>query len=211
MCCRYWMEESPELKPFVDAAKRSSLTERMENTLTRPLKTSGEIRPTDICVAVASDRNGKRAVFPMVWGFTVQQSSLFNARIESADQKPLWKEAFERRRCIIPASWYYEWQHLKGADGRKKTGNKYMIRPKDTTMTLMAGLYRLEEHDGMKIPHFSILTREPGEDIRFIHDRMPVILDAHDAAKWIRPDTSPDNLKAITGGALTGMVFEQVG
>ena len=118
MCCRYWMEESPELKPFVDAAKRSSLTERMENTLTRSLKTSGEIRPTDICVAVASDRNGKRSVFPMVWGFTVQQSSLFNARIESADQKPLWKEAFERRRCIIPASWYYEWQHLKGADGR---------------------------------------------------------------------------------------------
>lgn len=203
------MEESPELKPFVDAAKRSSLTERMENKLTRPLKTYGEMRPTDICVAIASDRNGKRSVFPMVWGFTVQQSSLFNARIESADQKPLWKEAFGRRRCIIPASWYYEWQHLKSADGRKKTGDKYRIRPKDTTMTLMAGLYRLEEHDGMKMPHFSILTREPGEDIRFIHDRMPVILDAQDAAKWIRPDTSPDNLKAITGRALTGMVFEQ--
>ena len=84
-----------------------------------------------------------------------------------------------------------------------------MIRPKDTTMTLMAGLYRLEEHDGMKMPHFSILTREPGEDIRFIHDRMPVILDAQDAAKWISPETSPDQIKTITVRALTGMVFEQ--
>ena len=210
MCCRYWMEESPELKPFVDAANRSPLQERMVAKLARPLKTSGEIRPTDICVAVAPDRNGKRAAFPMVWGFTGQQSYLFNARIESAGQKPMWKEALERRRCVIPASWYYEWQHLKSADGKTKAGGKYMIQPKGATMTLMAGLYRMEEHDGIQVPHFSILTREPGDEIRFIHDRMPVILDSQDAAEWIRPETSMAVIKAITLRALTGMVFEQV-
>ena len=205
MCCRYFMEESPELKPFVDAANRSVLRERMAASLARPLKTSGEIRPTDICVAVASDRRGKRAAYPMVWGFTGQRTPLFNARIESADKKPLWKESFERRRCIIPASWYFEWEHLKSADGKIKTGEKYMIQPEGTIMTLMAGLYRIEEG----FPHFAILTREPGEGIRFIHDRMPVILSAESAAAWIRPDTDPADIRKIALTSLTDMVFEK--
>lgn len=204
MCCRYWMEESPELKPFVDAANRSPLKDRMIAKLGRPLVTSGEARPTDICVAVAPDRHGKRAAFPMVWGYTGKQSYLFNARVESADEKPMWKESLSRRRCIIPASWYYEWQHLTGVDGKTKTGDKYMFQPKGATTTLMAGIYRIE--DGF--PHFAILTREPGKEIRFIHDRMPVILDAQDAAAWIRPETT--EIKLIIARSLTGMMFEQV-
>lgn len=212
MCCRYWMEESPELKPFVDAANRSPLREKMVAHLAKPLKTSCEIRPTDICVAVAPDRSGKRAAYPMFWGFTGQQSYLFNARIESADQKPMWKESLERRRCIIPASWYYEWQHLKSADGKTKTGSKYMIQPKGATLTLLAGIYRMEpfQDTGMMFPHFSILTRDPGNEIRSIHDRMPMILDAQDAAAWIRPETSMDEIKIIAVRSLTDMVFEQV-
>ncbi|MBR3001808.1 MAG: SOS response-associated peptidase family protein [Oscillospiraceae bacterium] len=63
---------------------------------------------------------------------------------------------------------------------------------------------------GMMFPHFSILTREPGNDIRPIHDRMPVILDAQDAAAWIRPGTNMDEMKQITARALTGMMFERV-
>ena len=206
MCCRYWMEESPELKPFVDAANRSPLREKMVAKLARPLKTEGEIKPTDICVAVAPERSGKRAAFPMVWGFTGKQSYLFNTRVETADQKPMWKESLERRRCIIPASWYYEWQHLTSPDGKTKNGDKYMFQPRGASTTLMAGIYRIE--DGF--PHFSILTRDPGNEIRSIHDRMPVILDAQDAAEWIRPETSMDEIKLITVRSLTDMVFEQV-
>ena len=205
MCCRYWMEASPELRPFVEAANRSPLREKMADKFARPLVTSGEIRPTDICVAVAPDRKGKRAAFPMVWGYTGQKSYLFNARVESAGQKPTWKESLERRRCIIPASWYFEWQHFTSPDGKVKTGSKYMIQPKGSALTLLAGIYRIE--DGF--PHFAILTRESGEEIRFIHDRMPVILDAQDAAVWIRPDTGIEEIKNITARALTGMIFEK--
>ena len=205
MCCRYWMEASPELRPFVEAANRSPLREKMADKFARPLVTSGEIRPTDICVAVAPDRKGKRAAFPMVWGYTGQKSYLFNARVESAGQKPTWKESLERCRCIIPASWYFEWQHFTSPDGKVKTGSKYMIQPKGSALTLLAGIYRIE--DGF--PHFAILTRESGEEIRFIHDRMPVILDAQDAAVWIRPDTGIEEIKNITARALTGMIFEK--
>ena len=206
MCCRYYMEESPELKPFVDAANRSQLTSRMVDKLARPLTTSGEIRPTNICVTVAPDRNGKRTAYPMIWGYTGKESYLFNARVESAGEKAMWKESLERRRCIIPCSWYFEWEHLRSADGKMKTGQKYMLQPTGATMTLMAGIYRIEE-DGF--PHFSILTQEPGNEIRFIHDRMPVILDAQSAGAWIRPGIEMAEIKEIAAGALTGMMFEK--
>lgn len=62
----------------------------------------------------------------------------------------------------------------------------------------------------MMFPHFSILTREPGNDIRPIHDRMPVILDAQDAAAWIRPETTETEIKEIITRSLTGMMFERV-
>ena len=91
-------------------------------------------------------------------------------------------------------------------DGKVKTGNKYMIQPKKAASTLFAGIYRIE--DGF--PHFAILTREPGSEIRFIHDRKPVILDAQDAARWIRPETLKEEIRLITARALTDMVFEQV-
>ena len=205
MCCRYYMEESPELKPFVDAARGTRLAEKMIAKLGRPLVTSGEVRPTDICVAQAPDRNGNQAVFPMIWGYTGKSSTLFNARVESAGTKPLWKESLKRRRCIIPASWYYEWEHLTSPDGRTTTGDKYLLQPKGTSLTLLAGIYRIEEG----FPHFAILTREPGEEIRFIHDRMPVIISPENASAWLRPSATEQEINAITTMALTDMVFEK--
>ena len=59
----------------------------------------------------------------------------------------------------------------------------------------------------MLIPHFTILTREAAEEILFIHDRMPVILNARDAAAWIDPKTDPATVKTIAGRARTDMIF----
>ena len=69
-------------------------------------------------------------------------------------------------------------------------------------MTWLCGLYRIEEG----LPVFVILTREPGEEIRFIHDRMPLILPERLIGEWIRPDVRPEEL---VGDALTDMVFEK--
>ena len=69
-------------------------------------------------------------------------------------------------------------------------------------MTWLCGLYRIEEG----LPVFVILTREPGEGIRFIHDRMPLILPENCIGDWIRPDTKPEEL---LGDALTDMIFEK--
>lgn len=200
MCCRYWAEESPELREIVEEMNRSSLVCKWQQTT--GIKTYGEIRPTDVVPVIAPNRFGNRAVFPMRWGYS-GKTLLMNARTETAATKPTFEADWQKHRCIVPASWYFEWEHRLGNDGKKHTGDKYMIQPKDSTMTWLCGLYRIE--DGL--PHFVVLTREPGEEIRFIHDRMPLIVPERLVDEWIRPDVKPEDL---LGEALTEMVFEKV-
>ncbi len=200
MCCRYWADESPEFRAIVEEMNRSALVGRWQERT--GIKTYGEICPTDVAPVIAPDRRGNRAVFPMKWGFS-GKSLLMNARVETAASKPTFREAWQRHRCVVPASWYFEWEHLKGNDGRTRTGPKYMIQPKGSDMTWLCGLYRIE--DGL--PVFVVLTREPGEEIRFIHDRMPLILPGEAVDEWIRPGAKPEELLART---LTEMVFEKM-
>lgn len=85
------------------------------------------------------------------------------------------KDGMLQRRCLIPASNYFEWEKR----GRDKI--KYAIRPAGSTIFYMAGIYRIE---GGK-PAFTILTREPAESIAFIHNRMPVILPTCAQNQWL--------------------------
>ena len=205
MCCRYYMELSPELRPYVEAAERSPLTEKLVARLARPLITEGEVRPTNLVPVVAPSRSQKAAVYPMVWGFTGPTSPLVNARSETANVKPTFQESWQKRRCAIPASWYYEWEHFTSADGRKKTGEKYMIQPKGAKLMFLAGLYRLEEQKGITVPVFTVLTKEPTEELRRIHDRMPVILPQSAVGKWIEPSARAEDCMQL---ALSDMIAE---
>ena len=85
--------------------------------------------------------------------------------------------------------------------------HKIVIQPKGSAVTWIAGLYRIEDISGIQVPVFTILTREPSEEIRFIHDRMPVILPREAVEKWIKPDSKPDE---IIKEAMTDMVFEKI-
>ena len=200
MCCRYYADLSPELRPIVEEMNHSPLVSRWHKT--GAVKTCGEIRPADVAPVIAPNRKGERAVYPMKWGYS-GRTLLLNARMETAAEKPTFRDDWARHRCIVPASWYFEWEHLPGKDGRKRTGDKYMIQPKDTAVTWLCGLYRIE--NGM--PVFVVLTREPGEEIRFIHDRMPLIMPDKLVNEWIRPGVRPEELLPH---ALTEMVFEKV-
>ena len=172
MCCRYWADESPELREIVEEMNKSPLVSKWHATT--GITTYGEIRPTNVVPVIASKRSGEKAVFPMKWGFS-GRTLLMNARTETAPVKTTFRNAWASHRCIVPASWYFEWEHIVGNDAKKRTGDKYLIQPKGSAMTWLCGLYRIE--DGL--PVFVILTREPGEEIRFIHDRMPQIGRAH--------------------------------
>ena len=211
MCCRYYMELSPELKPIIDRANHSQLKMTLTAKLGKPLKTEGEVRPTDIAPVIAPDRKSMTpTVFPMVWGFTNPYKSgspLVNARIETASQKSFWKESWNKHRCIIPASWYLEWQHYTAPDGSSKTGQKYMIQTKGSVVTYLAGLYAIEERNGISVPVYTILTREPGDGIRFIHDRMPVVLPKEAVTDWCNPESRPED---VITSALTDVFYDKV-
>ncbi len=208
MCTRYYMEMSPELRPIVEKAKASALAVRMRDRLGKPFKTEGEIRPTDMVPVIAPDKKGERSVFPMVWGYTIPglNRPVVNARIETAPEKSIWKDGWLSHRCIIPASYYFEWEHIPTAGGRVKAGDKYMIQPKGSEITYLAGLYRLEQFRDLQYPVFTILTKEPTENLRKLHDRMPMVLPSSLVDDWILPSSRPEQIAAY---ALTDFYCER--
>ena len=190
MCCRYLLEESPELRPIIEEMNRSPLAGRLFPR--ESLRISGEVRPSDVAPVLAPDRAGRRTVFPMKWGFS-GKSLVINARAETAAERPLFRDSWQSRRCAVPSSCYFEWEHPAAPDGRRKTGTKYRLQVPDAPLTWLCGLYRMEEG----IPCFVVLTRAPGEKIRFIHDRMPLILPESAVEDWIRPETRPEDLLSL--------------
>ena len=204
MCCRYYMEMSPALRPIVEAAERSKLMENNMDRLERPLITSGEVAPDYLVPVIAIGQSGARKVFPMIWGYRIEglNRSLFNARTETAMVKKTFADSWKEHRCIVPASWYFEWEHHTTPSGRKVTGQKYAIKPKETELTWLCGIYRLENN----YPHFVILTREPGDGIAFIHNRMPLILPDEAVNNWINPRYDPT---IVLQNSITDCIYEK--
>ncbi|MBO7663826.1 MAG: SOS response-associated peptidase family protein [Clostridia bacterium] len=203
MCCRYLVALSPELRPYIEAMNRSALIERFAPA-TRVV-TEGEVYPANAAPVLATGRDGKQRVYPMKWGFsTGNRSLLINARTETAAEKPLFRESWKSHRCMIPAVCYYEWEHQTDGNGKKKTGDKYRLQPAGESVTWLCGLYRMENG----IPCFVVLTREPGESIRFIHDRMPLILPESAVREWIRPEIRPES---VLDQALTELQYGKTG
>jgi len=82
---------------------------------------------------------------------------------------------------------------------------KFAIQTEGSEITYIAGVYRYEEHSGMKVPVFTVLTKEAEGTVRDIHERMPIVLGKDSLQDWIRPDGDPS---AIVEKALSNMVFE---
>ena len=205
MCTRYALEKDlPELKEIADEVLQSLLAQRFVTTHARPIVTSGEVRPTDIVPVIAPNAKGLKTVFPMQWGFLNKDNkrTLFNARVETAGEKPTFKDAWQSHRCIIPASYYFEWAHFKSPDGREKTGDRFAIQPSGCTLTWLCGLYRIENG----YPVFVILTKAPTVELSKIHDRMPLMLPKDRIEDWINPSSNPEELLSY---ALTDMIIEK--
>lgn len=185
------------------------------NAMSKSKAMSGNIRPTDMAAVIAPNKQGNMAVFPMICGFThdLSPKPLINCRIETADRKPIWKDSWFRRRCVIPASWYYELGIPPSEVGfhnaneqHKIKKEKYAIQPEGAEIAYLAGLYRFEEHRGIPVPMFTVLTREAVAPVSSIHDRMPLILGKDSLNEWIRPDGDPSRIAKM---ALMKMIMEK--
>jgi len=172
MCGRYFIDDdkAEELQQIID------ILNRKPSSNTSALKTSGEVFPSDTVPVIANSKTLKPTPFAMEWGYTTSDGNrLINARSETASEKPTFKDGMAQRRCIIPASYYFEWEK----NGRAKI--KHAIGSTAENIIYMAGIYRLEQGT----PVFSILTRSPAPSIEFIHNRMPVILPKSMLRDWL--------------------------
>jgi putative SOS response-associated peptidase YedK len=160
------------------------------------------ITPGQPVIALAN--NGAKRAVAFKWGLIPPWSKdpqignrLINARAESLAEKPSFRSAFKRRRCLIPTNGFYEWK--KQADGKTKVPT--YISLKSGRPFALAGLW---EHwasaQGDEIESCTIITTEPNELMAQIHHRMPVILPSDAYEAWLDPtEKRPDDLQSLLG------------
>lgn len=108
---------------------------------------------------------------------------MINARGETIAEKPSFKNAFARRRCLVPADAFYEWKKMPGG----KTKIPYRIFLPGSPVFSMAGLWETwKSPEGEKVQSFSIITTTPNQLMAGIHDRMPVILNQQEEEIWLK-------------------------
>jgi putative SOS response-associated peptidase YedK len=150
------------------------------------------IAPTQPVAAVrVPTSGGDRELVMLHWGlipFWAKDpglgARLINARSETVADKPAFRAAFRRRRCLVPADGFYEWQKQNG------TKQPFFIRLQDGRPFAFAGLWeRWQDQDGGVIESCTLLTTRPNALLQPLHNRMPVILHPHDYTLWLSPET----------------------
>jgi putative SOS response-associated peptidase YedK len=135
---------------------------------------------------------------------------LINARAETVAVKPAFRRAFAKRRCILPADGYYEWQAVE-LDGKTRKQPYYIFR-KDGGALAFAGIYDLwrdealpDDHERAWLWTAAIITTNATDDVGQIHDRMPMVIAPQAWADWLDPGTSdPGQLQATMVPAMAG-------
>jgi putative SOS response-associated peptidase YedK len=126
-----------------------------------------------------------------------------NARAESLAGRPTFRDAFRRRRCLVPASGFYEWQ----GPGRRR--QPYLFRFLDGTPLCFAGIWESwrDPGDGRTVETCAIITTGPNELVRAVHDRMPAILASNEILRWLDPglDGAPELARLLHPHAASAM------
>src|SRR6266852_4618748 len=158
------------------------------------------IAPTQLATTLHQDpTEPRRTLSLMRWGLIPSWAKdasigarMINAVAESAAEKPAFREALNRRRCLVPADGFYEWQKLGG-----KEKQPFNFGLADDSLFAMAGLWdRWRDPAGQYINSFTILTTSANSLVAGVHDRMPVIVRLEDYELWLDPGFN--NPKAVT-------------
>ena len=155
-----------------------------------------QVFPTQFApVLVRNDSDGELELQEMKWGLVPfydkadKPRGLINARSETAPDKAAFKKAFATRRCLVPATGFYEWA--------KPSRDRHHYTPAQGLFAL-AGLWQPHrQSDGTTIDTFAILTTAANDMLQRVHDRMPVILGSNAAGAWLAPGTDLETLRAL--------------
>ncbi|MBN1268058.1 MAG: SOS response-associated peptidase [Kiritimatiellae bacterium] len=185
---------------FSLSAKPEDLSEAMpEFQAACELEPRYNIAPTQAVATVLND--GTQRIVQTRWGLIPSWARdpemahrLINARAETLAEKPAFKASFRRRRCLILADGFFEWQKLPG----QKTKRPFYFRMQSGTPFAFAGLWdEWNDREGGVLVTSTIITTEPNELVRPIHNRMPVILPREAYTDWLNPkEREPQDLHA---------------
>ncbi|MFL5539660.1 MAG: SOS response-associated peptidase [Longimicrobiaceae bacterium] len=160
-------------------------------------------------VPVLLSAGGRRVLDVFRWGLIPSWAKdpsignkMINARAETVVEKPAYRAAFQRRRCLVPASGFYEW--------KKTPGGKvpHWIHPADGLPLTFAGVWEAwrPAKDAEPVLSFTILTTTPSADVAGVHDRMPVVVSPADRDLWLGADTPADVLLPLLRPAPDGLL-----
>ncbi|HXR54363.1 MAG TPA: SOS response-associated peptidase [Acidimicrobiales bacterium] len=186
-------------------------SERLARTFEVDEVASGEpqarwnVAPSQQIFAVACSRDGATRRFGTLrWGLVPSWAKdpsignrLINARAETVASAPSFRSAFERRRCLVPANGFFEWRRDPGP--RRARGRPFYARPADGSVLALGGIWEVWHGPGDEVLRtVAIVTTMANPELAAVHDRMPVIVERDDWARWLAPEA----LEPAAAGAL---------
>jgi putative SOS response-associated peptidase YedK len=213
MCGRYASSRQPD-----ELAEEFEIDELR---LQEPLTESYNVAPTDEVYAVLErppheeDASSERQLRSVRWGLVPSWAKdvkignrMINARMETVGDKPAYRRAFAKRRCLLPADGYFEWYATEALDQKGKPRKQpYFITPKDGGVLAMAGLYELwpdpakaEDDPSRWLWSCTVITTEAEDSLGRIHDRMPLMVERERWDQWLDP-TRPGDVDLLTPAA----------
>lgn len=173
MCGRYYTDRNmrAETEKLVHHLKWSTETKR-----------TGDILPSRPAAVLRGGENGLVAE-EMLWGFPRFEGNglIINARAETALERRTFRESVRRRRCVIPARGFYEWNAVR---------EKFSYERRGGAVLFMAGFYQM--YQGRN--RFVILTTEANASVRDVHDRMPLVLEPEELESWVLDDLAAEGI-----------------
>ncbi|MGI6084103.1 MAG: SOS response-associated peptidase [Acetivibrionales bacterium] len=201
MCGRFYVPEE-------DIDDFAGLVNKIEKEL---LKKAGEIFPGNYAPVITpkhTSNSNTNNVHAIKWGFPgFKGKPVINARSETVRNKPMFMLPFLKRRCLIPARGFYEWKSTENSQKRIK----HIISLFDSGMMYLAGIYWFfKDREGSRTPCFVILTTQANEDIKEIHDRMPVIIKDKDKDAWLSENSDINTIETLLKPLDKGLLKIQV-
>jgi len=195
MCARYTID--------IDIETIREIFDEIERRYPGVVMSTGEIYPSNTVPVLTKDGPA-----PAFWGLKRYDGKglVINARAETAPEKPMFRDAFRKGRCVIPTTGFFEWT-------KDKHKIKYLFDLPDEQLLYMAGLYDCAENDLCMV----VLTHPSNESVSGVHERMPVILTGDQLSLWLTETddarriiemASPQLRKSIAGGDKTAAIQE---
>lgn len=209
MCCRYYYEDfERELRELIRAEAVVQLPgfgrNKTENRDISPsqaaitihaAEASGGRLADSIATEAKYGKTGMLGASAMNWGFAnpYRKGLVINARAETAREKNLFADSIAKRRCVIPASGFYEWDRYRA---------RYRFTLPGNELIFFAGFFRKEQGDD----RYTVLTTDANDSMIMVHDRMPVMIGRDEIRSWIFDDTA---LPEFLGRKQPELVCEQ--